>query len=493
MRRYAGAVLLTSVLAGCMTVDTGVETGGVRPHFGKGYGPPPVPGLQGPYGTSVPMIAPYSSAPPPNPVIARQMMSQNMPMNMIQFNNPGAMQGPGGAQVPATPVPAGGILSPPGMPFAPGAPPGPGPINQTSFQPGPGGMMPGGMMPANMPQGGMPGGIMQAQYALNPAMAGHPIVAQRTQVRFTRPTGMKVSWFTQGPAGPQFSTTPIEVPGRYNFVQGAKYRLKLSNIEGRPGVEVYPTMEVVAGNPKTEAFLAHSSVPVEFTTEDLKQIAEGNYVIKVIYLPDPAYQDVAGTGTDEILSTRLEPGQDPVQEALRRGSILLIIRMGNIDQEAPNTPPLGTPGPAATHGPVLGPTMPGPGRPPVQVPYWGMPGMAPNVPGLPPQPGTLPPATPGLPPGAVPANPNLPPGAPAPFVPPAPKKIGDTTPANPVRPAVGGNTAPALLPAPVSSGAKETPTTPVILPAPTGPAPTVGGPGLPPLPSLLPGASVEKT
>ena len=39
-------------------------------------------------------------------------------------------------------------------------------------------------------------------------------------------------------------------------------------------------------------------------------------------------------GIDEILNNPLEPGMDPMQEALRRGSILLVIRMGNVDQEA---------------------------------------------------------------------------------------------------------------------------------------------------------------
>src|SRR5207244_13518206 len=122
------------------------------------------------------------------------------------------------------------------------------------------------------------------------------------------------------------------------------YRLKLSNIDGRPGLEVYPTMEVVPSNPKTEAFLAHSAVPIEFTNEDFKQIADGNYLVKVIYLPDPQFQYPAGTGTGELLSTQLPLGADPIQEALRRGSILVVIRMGNVDQEAPNTPPLNAPG-----------------------------------------------------------------------------------------------------------------------------------------------------
>ncbi len=134
-------------------------------------------------------------------------------------------------------------------------------------------------------------------------------------------------------------------------------------------------------------------MPVEFTNDDLKQIAEGNYLVKVIYLPDPQFQDVAGTGTDEIISTRLEPGVDPIQEALRRGSILLVLRMGNVDQEAPNTPPLNAPGPQAAlpmpfpgmmpgqpmpGQPVAGQPMPGqPSVPGIRVPLWSVkqPGM----------------------------------------------------------------------------------------------------------------------
>ena len=54
-------------------------------------------------------------------------------------------------------------------------------------------------------------------------------------------------------------------PGKYNFLQGAIYSLKLSNIEGRPGLEIYPTLEIVPSNYKTEEFLAHSYVPLEFT------------------------------------------------------------------------------------------------------------------------------------------------------------------------------------------------------------------------------------
>ena len=86
-------------------------------------------------------------------------------------------------------------------------------------------------------------------------------------------------------------------------------------------------------------------MPIEFSEDDFKQVVDRNYIVKVIYLPDPTFQDAAGAGPDEIVSSRLEPGQDPVQEALRRGSILLVLRIGNIDQGLTASPGLTAPVP----------------------------------------------------------------------------------------------------------------------------------------------------
>lgn len=454
MRQYAGVALVLMGLVGCQagpdTMAPGPGASGGMPH-GMGYAPPAVPGVQGPWGQKVAMCPPYNAS-PPGALAAMTMMNQSIPMDMVQMSGGmGPMGGgpnglPPGALLPNTVMPAGGLLSPPGMPAAPGMPPGG-----------------GGLMRANVPPGAAsgPGDIVQASYPPGAVAAAGALTSQirfptqRTQIRFGRPSGMRVSWYTTGADGkPSYSTTPIEAPGRYNFLQGAIYRLKLSNLEGRPGLELYPTLEVVPANPKTEAFLSHSAVPVDFTEEDFKQVAEGNYVVKVIYLPDPQYQELAGTGTEEILSTRLEPGADPIAEALRRGSILLVIRMGNMDQEAPNTPPISAGGPATCPpmGPMGmmpgmgGPMMPGMGGPPImgggpfrspafQIgpppgpqmggPPGGMPpgGMPPGMmppgmmpPGMMPPgmmpPGTMPPGMPsaGMPPGGMPPG-AMPPGA----------------------------------------------------------------------------------
>jgi hypothetical protein len=426
MGRSWGTVLVVVGLSGCLSIDNGPETGGsCGGHYGRSYGPPTIPGLQGAYGEKVPVAAPYNMAPPPTAYQAKQMLANSVPMDMVQLNR-GAGFGPGGpagGSMPPTVMPAGGIISPVGVPFAPGAPGGmpmppgmggpgmmppmppglgtPGAMPQLGLTPGsmPSGMNPmGAIMPASfnpgMPNPAMPGGfgpsmaagpppgmtpdLIQANYppgAGFPASGGLRFPVQRTQVRFVRPSGMEVSWFTTGADGkPSYSNVPIHVPGRYNFLQGAVYRLKLSKIEGRPGLDVYPTLEVVPVNPKTEAFLSHSSVPVEFTNEDFKQIAEGNYVVKVIYLPDPQFQDVAGTGTDEILSTRLEPGADPINEALRRGSILLVIRMGNMHQELEHTPPINAGPQGAARPPIAipGVMVPPPGA---FMPYGPTPGV----------------------------------------------------------------------------------------------------------------------
>ena len=109
--------------------------------------------------------------------------------------------------------------------------------------------------------------------------------------------------------------------------------MKLTTIEGRDGVELYPTIAVANGTPRTAAYLAHNAIPVQFMKDDFEQVLSGNFVTKVIYLPDPEFQGDALAGVDVLVSNRLDPGLDPIVEADRRGSILAIVRLGNKDVE----------------------------------------------------------------------------------------------------------------------------------------------------------------
>ena len=202
-------------------------------------------------------------------------------------------------------------------------------------------------------------GVMMYQPPAPPAYAS-------SQIYFVGPEGITVQWDVTAPG--RFDSEQLVAPARYNFPQGNIYRLKLANVPGRPGIELYPTLELGFAMPRTEAFLAHNAIPVEFTEEDFDQVTSGNFVTKVIYLPDPEFQELALAGVGTLVSTRLDPGVDPIVEADRRGAIMAIVRLGNKDMQLPA-------GAMADAGQMGGrPPYPAPGYVSgVNMPQYGMP------------------------------------------------------------------------------------------------------------------------
>ncbi|HJZ92923.1 MAG TPA: hypothetical protein VKE40_18760 [Gemmataceae bacterium] len=306
MKRTAAAfVLLAGLGGGCTsTPDKMSELN----QFGKAMKPADAPMLVGPHGQPV-VPAAYTRGPKDEGIVRAD--GRNLPNGgVVQASGTG--MGPIGHKAQGGPVATGED----GVP---------------GFYPGQ------GILP--VPYQG-PWGAVAAVGGLPPMGLAAPINA-RTSVRFAEPIDMQITWYGLG----GLVDKPLITPARYNFAQGGIYRLKLSNIAGHAGIDLYPTLEVVPATAKTATYLAHSSVPVSFTDEDFEQVLAGNFLVKVIYLPDPVYQDLAAVaGPAEVISTRLEPGVDPIAEARRRGEILLIIRMGNIDLEKA-APPLDAPTP----------------------------------------------------------------------------------------------------------------------------------------------------
>lgn len=198
------------------------------------------------------------------------------------------------------------------------------------MEPGPG---VGGPGPGVLSMPGM--GVQQAAYApiMGPVGSGMVAASEPTdvQVLFARPEAMQVTFDANG----AYNSTPIITPGRQNFTQGGVYRLKLNGVPGREGTELYPTLEIGPPSRLTAAYLAHNAIPIQFTEEDFDQVLSGNFVTKVIYLPEPDFQELALAGVETLVSTRLDPGVDPIVEADRRGAILAVVRIGNKDMEIP--------------------------------------------------------------------------------------------------------------------------------------------------------------
>ncbi len=320
MKRHAAALLLLAGLGGCMSPNKPNPTTG---HFGPRPAPAEVPGMMGPNGEPITPVTSRGAAPDANTKRADYRGSAKGGIKQTGYDNMGHI----GRQTREGYVATGDD----GVP---------------GYHP-PRGILP---VPAMGPYGAV------AAVGAMPGGMPHP-TGGRSSIRFSADKELSVTWF--GPSG--WNGEPLVTPARYNFPQGGIYRLKLSSIQGRPGLDLYPTLEVAPATLKTATYLAHSSIPLNFTDEDFEQVVAGNLLVKVVYLPDPQYQDLAAVaGPAEVISTRLEPGVDPVAEARRRGEVLLIVRMGNIDLRT--LPPLESP--PAGFGPPPGFGPGGPGGPP---------------------------------------------------------------------------------------------------------------------------------
>lgn len=356
MKRTAATIAMLAGLGGCATPDA---QQGAKP-FGQASFGREVPGVVGPEGGPI-----HASGQMPTGKEGVIRADARMPAG--RKSDPMIRQTAGFARVSGT---GGGVHTPGlhgGLGHGGGADCGPG--GMSPYGPmqhglgtalGHGGILP---VPGMGPPGAVAavGAIGAPGSGLYPPMYGN----QRTSIRFANPAGMDITW--QGPGGSFVEPVPLQAPARYNFPQGNIYRLRISGIPNRPGKVYYPTLEVYPATPHTVTFLSHNTVPVSITDEDIEQVNAGNLVTKVVYLPFPQFQDlVVVAGAEEVVSTRLEPGVNPVDEANRRGTILAVIRIGNIDLQDPNTPAVDAPGSFLPGGPAI--MTPPPGGAPVVPP-----------------------------------------------------------------------------------------------------------------------------
>jgi RNA polymerase sigma factor (sigma-70 family) len=151
------------------------------------------------------------------------------------------------------------------------------------------------------------------------------------EVRFASPAGMKIRVLT---AGRRENGPADEAPCRLELEPGAVYRLKLSEIPNRPGLELYPTLEIPKTLSTTAAFVTHSAIPVEFRDDDFDKALGGELVTKVVYLVTGSKRRGASErpGETVAIASYDAPDVDVIEEANRRGGILAVVRLGNIDK-----------------------------------------------------------------------------------------------------------------------------------------------------------------
>jgi RNA polymerase sigma factor (sigma-70 family) len=194
---------------------------------------------------------------------------------------------------------------------------------------------------------------------------------QQVQIRIAAPVGMKVSLWE--PSGKDTKVASIDAPGRLNLEPGKRTRLKVYDIPNRPGVERFPTVEIPKTDAVTEPFVTSSAIPIEFTDEDFDHVNGGRAITKVVYLttggkktaarpmgpgaPEPeadgkkavsrpggsgpipiAIEPREGFGQVHTIASFDYPQQDVIELARQRGTILAVVRMGDIDLEKAGKP-----------------------------------------------------------------------------------------------------------------------------------------------------------
>jgi hypothetical protein len=139
-------------------------------------------------------------------------------------------------------------------------------------------------------------------------------------VRVELPSEGKITWFVG-------SRDDVKQAAQVKLAVGQSYRVKLSELPEFPGIELYPSIEVLdrlhppAGHADTFA------LPVSFAIEELEAAVEGRMVTKVVYVEQPQLASPFEL-TGDIAIRTLNARVNLIEEADKSGRPLALIRLG---------------------------------------------------------------------------------------------------------------------------------------------------------------------
>jgi len=168
-------------------------------------------------------------------------------------------------------------------------------------------------------QGAMPPGAIGSRQL----QRGGPLPGFFQPVQIKAPPGVLVSLAASGQLN-----QPQAAPLRVGMLIGQVYRLRVMNVPRNPGLEVFPTVEVIDRLYAPPGQQRRFAIPVELTQVDLELARDGKFVTRVIYLEDPqralpVRDDPRAQGWFEV-----GPRRDPLAVADELGRPVAILRMG---------------------------------------------------------------------------------------------------------------------------------------------------------------------
>jgi len=157
-------------------------------------------------------------------------------------------------------------------------------------------------------------------------VAGLPVDVQ--VVRFQGPEGVTLEVLGPAPEpvpqgdGKGLATVGLKV--------GVGYRLRLASLPERPGVELFPVVEVV-GHLHRPAAIDPAKFPIRVALglDDLYDAADRNRLVtRVVYLEDPDQAVPLKLAKDDPPAVTLSPAEEPLRVASALGRPMAIVRIG---------------------------------------------------------------------------------------------------------------------------------------------------------------------
>jgi hypothetical protein len=125
-------------------------------------------------------------------------------------------------------------------------------------------------------------------------------------------------------------------PAQANLIVGRMYRMRLSDIPELPGVDFFPSIELIDRLHPPQDKVEQFPIEVEFTLEELEWAANDRLVTKVIYLEQPDRVPSVNLESKTRITT-IEPSQNAIAEADLLGRPMAIVRLGGRRPD-PNQP-----------------------------------------------------------------------------------------------------------------------------------------------------------
>jgi hypothetical protein len=153
---------------------------------------------------------------------------------------------------------------------------------------------------------------------------GGPLLGYFQPVQIRAPQGARIALAQEG----SFTEPQFEV-ALAGMQIGPVYRLLVTDIPNNPGLELFPTIEVIDRLYPPPGLELRFPIPIELTHDELEMAARGMFVTRVIYLEEPNLASSERQQRDgEQPWMEARAGEDPLVVADLLGRPMAILRIG---------------------------------------------------------------------------------------------------------------------------------------------------------------------